>query len=341
LVAGAAKAGGAAVDPTGVWRGTLADRPALACFASASAGEYYELLHAETVALRARSAGFLEGGGDEAAATRWERLVREGDTLRGARIPPAPGQPEPIRLQRIGEPDAEADCRTLAFNQPRLDVTSVELGGVRRDHGLAVRTLSAFDGDVTGLQVAREDAPARRLNATLRAEFDDALIDHFDCGKSDDGLDDYLWSRSADAIRRSDARWVSIAQETRWYCGGLHGQARHVLTYDRRTGAAIEPADWLQGSPWQWPRPFLDALLARAAKVPRHEDEWKAFDCDDAWRGVGFSVWPGDGGLWFAPYSVEQCYAEVFVPMAELQPHLSAAGRETLGIEPAPHTPEP
>lgn len=337
-VFGAAGAG-EDLDPVGIWRGTVGAETVHACFASTHLGAYYTARRPRSIDLNRTRLRWIEPRADGAdAPASWELTARTARVLRGRRVPADGGRPQPIRLEYVAALDEEHGCNVAAFNAARRALAVVEEGPARRAHGLAVRTLSAFGGEVTGLRLAGADARAQPLDVALRLAFERHIGEYYDCGRGGADAGASRWSVQGHEVRRVDPRWLSVGERVEYDCGGLQGLIVRVVTYDRRTGDEVDAGEWIQGGPWNWSRPLLDRIATRAtqARAERHDEaadeQWAILGCDEAWRQQdAFVAWPGDGGLWFAPYAVEQCQADVFLPFAELDDFLSEEGRRALG----------
>jgi hypothetical protein len=173
------------------------------------------------------------------------------------------------------------------------------------------------------LQLVDPDAAGEKVNTALRAQFELAVVDFFECEEA-------LWSM--DEIIHADPRWLVVRRSESSFCGGAHPSWWSAgATFDRRTGEIVEARGWI-GTEEAFPE-ALAAKIARRVLEPggvREGDE----DCRDAWEHEGYyDVWPTAKGLTFLPafpHVIQACQDEVELPLSDVEPFLNDAGRAAL-----------
>jgi hypothetical protein len=228
-------------------------------------------------------------------------------------------------LSRLPDSGDEAACGS--YEALRREATILKTSAPTTDHGIAIRVTSAPGAEVQFLQLVASDAASQRINATLRAEFEEALLQHYECGE-------YVWSKAG--LDHADARWLVVHYQVSWYCGGPYpGYGYAGITYDRRTGEEVDASNWIEGE-----YGISDALAERIAlKVfgpggLRAGDEEGADSCREVYDYTRhYLAWPSSGGLTLLPdlpHATQACAEELELSIAEVEPFLTPAGRDAL-----------
>jgi hypothetical protein len=319
-------------DLRGVWIGTVAAQPVVACFSNAGWGQYYYTSSGRSISLQASMTGDWIEGSRFAPNGRWSALRVAGGRIQAEWVSPKDDRRAPIRLTRNATLADDGKCgESAAYDSPRHASTKIVEGPGTLDLGLKVRKLTVFADELSVLQLVDTDAAGERINAALRTELETAIRDRQECN-ADSGGAEFAWSM--DTLALADAHWLVVRTWAGWYCGGPHPDSTSsAVTFDRRSGNRVDTSGWF-GADGQVPD-ALAALVSHRALVARGEEDADPEDsCRGAWEEQrGFEVWPSRGGLTFAAqfsHAMQACSDEVELPMDEVRSFLSPAGLAAL-----------
>ena len=342
-------------DPewVGVWQGSIGRLPIVACFDRWNSGEgrgsYYYSVHLKPIRLKGDETGrnWAEGNntgepGTEAVPSltftditeeRIEGRWRAGKRSLG------------IVLHRI--PDGAEDyydaCASANFLAPRV---------VKPEFERAAATVGGFDFTRLRYKVPAhfEDVEIGGFTFAPTQPGDGKIIEWLGSklpqGKVEDdflqclagaltvhGVDGY-YAMGLSPVFAND-ELLSIDQNSSDYCGGAHpNHWKQYFTFDRKTGAQLEPVDWFNskgtvvseyGSTLM--QPDLRALIV--SHWPQYEnepDECSGYAEDQEWWGYQIRR----DGIQFQPdlpHVITPCEEEILVGWDELEPFLSDAGK--------------
>jgi hypothetical protein len=314
----------------GVWKGELGGKPVVACLDAEGSGRYYYLAHGHAIELRAQPGHSWLEGPHWKSSGRWTSVRANADRLSGEWLAAQGDRRAAIALARIAPLAADEACEyelPQAYLAPRRAAMRIDTGPAITERGVAVRKLGLHEGEVSVLQLADPDAAGERINAALREEFEQSLTSHYDCAE-------FLWRM--DTLEHADARWLVVRKWVNWECGGPYpGAESYAVTFDRLTGEAEETPRWV-GDEFA----VADGLAAKIAQRvigpggSRADEPDDGSSCREAWQDArSYLVWPSDHGVTFSPgfpHVIQACIEEVELPLAEVEPFLTPAGRAAL-----------
>jgi hypothetical protein len=355
LAAIAAAAPAAAADRDGVWQGMIGTLPVRACFMSRDWGDfgaYYYLSQRKLIALEpeeGNSSAFREGDARQAANPLWSLRTVAGDALEGQW---SQGKRTlPVRLMRvaaaIGE---EGPCGSLAFHGPRLEGVRTVRSRASMD-GVAYTRLvlshgGRYEASVETFALGGAKEADRRIDAALRESFDGSPAAWFDCVRGALAFSPHEGSiDETQAPAFVTARWLSVKRQSDSFCGGNHPNSFIVYrTFDRRTGAELDPLDWFDpravkrtSYPETGDKEPIPTLLPALRKAVmgawKEEGECKGVVSEQEFWNLGL----GRTGFVFTPSLprvVMACGETFTIPYARLARFLTPAGaREVKALQ--------
>ncbi len=335
---------------SGVWDGTVGDKPVRVCFDQrewGGLGAYYYLSHLRSIPLQSpqgQKHTFVEGYDEkDTTSPRWviERLTPQeigGSWSQGGRI-------LALHLARVSTPRGDTEgtsCSSMAFNAARLQGVRTIRRAATKD-GVAYTRLildhRGHFGDDVGIEtfaLIGDTPPVRRINAELGKPLQSE--DWFECVRSAldaNGFD----GDSSETLepRMITRRWLSVMDESGWYCGGAHPDDSVLpRLFDRETGREIDLHQWLNAKAVTRTdelialRPELRNLILR-----RHKTD---SECTDTVNEENYwTIELTRTGLIFTPslpHVAVGCRDEYLVPFPKLRPYLRPeAQREIAALE--------
>lgn len=330
----------------GVWAGTIGALPVRACLSrradELAVGSYFYLRTLRTIPLSQQGSSRVWTEGDDDKGPRWTFAAVSASALAGSW---SDGRRTfPFRLSRVPGDDEGTPCGSDLFSAPRWRPLAVTRAarvqdGVRYVQ-LTYHAGPAFpDVALDGFALPGDDPATRRINADLRKQVPGPDADWHACitgGLDMHGVDgDYRASLQPTLIT---ARWLAADLQTEEDCGGVHPNNNTTpLAWDRRTGAAVDLAGWLNDAALQRhgadrTPPFAVTPAFRRVLIRAADPDT---DCREGLAGADFwDVGLARTGLTFQPelgHADQACAEATPVPWATLRPYLSAAGRAALG----------
>jgi len=330
----------------GVWQGTLGGQPIRACFDQLSwgpFGAYYYLSHLRAIALQPaeeQTRKFVEGFDErDATSPRWNIESVTPQQIAGQWV--HAGRSFELRLTRVptAERDTEgASCGSMAFNAARLQGVRTVRKAARKDGVGYTRLIldhrGHFDESVSveTFSLAGDTPAVRRINAELGKPL--RADDWLECVRS--GLDangqDGDNSETLEP-RMITRRWLSVMNESGWYCGGAHpDDAAFARLFDRETGREVDLHQWLNGNAVTKADDLIGLRPAlRNVVLGQHKTDSECLDTvnDQAYWNMELTR----SGMVFMPilpHVAVGCRDEYPVPFAKLQPFLTPEGKRQI-----------
>ena len=345
-----------------VWKGTLGDTPITACFFGEDSreGVFYADAALEPVRLESQDENDpsalreMRGFGDPTGA-EWSLTMRADGRIEGQW---SKGEERlPIRLTALPVtlPDYGTPCETGAFLDPLLaggTVTSKResLDGtaytVREYTGPKRAGLDQFSLVSFALDPVRSGDDA--INAALARHLPDGTANSDMGACFGSGLRAGMGTNqdSMMAPLLITSRWLGVRYSGSDFCGGAHPNHYILMdTYDRESGAAVDPAAWFGPGaltfyefdtiPAEGRRAIagVSAALLRAlsAHYPEREDRAECLDImreDRGWQ-IGLTR-AGPVFVPQMPHAAFGCTEEIVLPWREARPFLSPEGRAVM-----------
>lgn len=332
----------------GVWEGTIGDLPVRACFVErdwGASGAYYYQSRLQSIGLEEAVSGrrdaFREMAESGGSAPVWH-IDRGPETLGGSWT--NGGRTLPLRLRRVADVHGEeSPCASLAFHRPRLQgVHTVRSRASFEGTAYTKLTLDTgghFGIDVQTFALDGDGAAVQRINTALGESLAGDPPRWFECvtnsfetgtleGESSEMLAPAMISR----------RWLSVASQAEWSCGGAHpDNSNSYRLFDLASGAEVQVLDW-----------FLPTAVKREHVEGVDEDsrtlepafrafllsEWHAppdaAECDEVVRTADYwNVGLTRGGFTFSPqlpHVAQACGDDFNVDFDRIRPWLTPEG---------------
>jgi hypothetical protein len=338
---------------TGVWEGTIGTYPIVACldtqYDSSGQGSYYYLKHLIPIDLASEvpPGEWSEGGfartGPADPKPLWQLGPVERDTIWGTWT--GGDKSLPIALGRVAEggEDAWSPCASAKFLQPRV-VAPEFVRSARMIDGLAYAELQFiapkhFPKVAIGAFTFEPSQPGDEAILAWVAEklpkgtTEDEYIQCMAGALGVHGVDGDYDMTIAPAFANSEL--LSLTRSQGDYCGGAHPNYwQEYATFDRRTGAKLDSADWFnergmaldeyQNKLMQ--QPLRELIVARWPVYEGEPDECSGYALDQQWwnyqiRREGILFQPD------FPHVITACEEEILVQWGELDPFLSEVGK--------------
>lgn len=330
--------------PDGIWEGTIGTLPIRACFVTrefGSFGAYYYLSHLQLVALQREegaAGGFSEGAGDPGAA-RWRNVQARGGNLTASWS--SGRRTLPVRLHRVaGGDDENGACASVAFHQPRLaGVRTVSARATAEGTAYTKRTLDTrgrFEIGVETFALDGDSAAVRRINTALGESLAGNPPHWLECitGSLDQSGNEGEAHESL-APAMISRRWLSVAAQGDWSCGGAHPDASSSYRlFDLESGAEVELLDWFIATAVKRETFAGSAEVARTLEpdfrtfiLTGWHAEADAAECGEVVSSQDFwNVGLTRDGFVFSPslpHVVQACSENVVVDFDRIQPWLT------------------
>jgi len=329
----------------GVWRGTLGTQAVSVCLQRSPLTEsaYYYVRHRTSIALNAVGADgtHWDEGTDEQSTGTWQLEAAHGDHLDGTWSAPAGASTLPIRLTRVhvdGEVDRgcgrfESGPAQDAYNAPRVAATAIS----ESVNGDGERTLTAFDKQVSVVNLPANAPHAAEFNAAMHRWLDEQIGEYYGC--ADAVAPNAAYFNQQRVIELRAGNWLVLRESYDLDCGGAHpSEAVSYQTWDLANGKVVEPWTWIRGSKVECSYApdcgdgapaKLNAIILAAASRNKEGDE-----CADAVNeNSGYGLRPSATGLVFTTafaHVIQACDEDIEVPYAQLVPFLTERGKAQL-----------
>lgn len=254
-------------------------------------------------------------------------LACTGDRLSGTWRKPDGKGAQPVMASRI---------ERTHFAQRRLAALVPQHSAPQSFEGHRYATLSVPEvADVSTVMVLDAVAGAAAINTTLNKAFLENLEQAQSCaayGRLMRGDNAGFAHEASSEVLAWNSDYLVIRQFSGGFCGGAHPyHSSPVQVFVTRDGSLEQMSRWLlpQYADSIKPDTALGQVLMDGYQKARGVNEGLQ-ECVDA---VSFQadIWPMPDGMVFASdssYAAQACNKEVIVPYAQVQPFLSAYGRE-------------
>ena len=243
----------------GIWEGTVGSKPIRACFNEqdwGTFGGYYYLSHLNAIPLqqpRGAPQTFVEGYDEsDAKAPRWTiENVADGKLAANWRRGSKRLSIHMTRMPAVKLGAYETPCGSMSFHRARLQglrmVRQPEAKDGVRYTRLVLDHRGHFGGDLTVETFELEgNSPAvRRINRRVTPSQVTDEDGWLPCITGWNSGPHGEWSETVEP-RMFTRRWLTVAYELGYYCGGAHpDSSAYSLTFDRQTGREVDLYQWL------------------------------------------------------------------------------------------------
>lgn len=259
-----AAAGGVALNPIGVWAGTLGELAVKACFNKRDAGaDYYYMRYLEPIGLAQYGEHWREEEGS------WSLDVVDNDHLRGTWTSRDGAKTLPIALTLVDGRDDPAACARDSFMLPLEQAPVVRPGKRRNFNQHAYRVLSGA-GQQT-LELLDAGSGAASINRQLRVLLDESPSTVAAYRAADRRAFAGNPMAGPDEVNATPAYWSSswiTVNFYRWAAGmGKSGISYGQLTWNLATGKRVDLWRWFGGADAHADDPFYTGHAAMPAAL--------------------------------------------------------------------------
>lgn len=240
-----AAADGVALNPIGIWAGTLGELPVKACFNKRGAGaDYYYMKYLQPIELTQQGARWREPDGS------WSLEVVDDDHLRGTWTSHDGAKTLPIALTLVDGRDDPAACARESFMLPLEQAPRVTPGKRQKFNQHVYRTLTGVGQQTLELLDAGHGIAS--INQQLRALVDESPATVAAYRAADRRVFGGNPMGGPDELNATPAYWSSnwiTVNFYRWAAGmGKSGISYGQLTWNLATGKRVDLWRWFGGA---------------------------------------------------------------------------------------------
>ncbi|WP_437182049.1 hypothetical protein [Pseudomonas xanthosomatis] len=319
---------GASTELAGVWHGTLGKSAITACFnTDTESGSYYYQRFLAPIRLAPKAAG--EPWAEEGDTGLWQLNAPQGDSLTGTWSKAKGGKALPVALTRSSAENCGGDDYNAPMEAAPLPVkvqkTTFE-GHVYQTKTQGSEVTLTLVGD--GPAIAKVNQQLARLAVDPEAQ-----EQYFEERRRSLGYNGYVATSeiTVEPVYRSSG-WLTV-KFYRWAAGmGANGIGWGLHSWNLRTGESVDPWAWL-GMDYQWYSPYgghvsLSEPFATWLRTQAEADD----GCPDVASYSYYDLSFNTQGMRLANHaSGDGCDVDVSASWKQLEPFLSAQGRQALG----------